>query len=136
VRTEQKVDGLSFNYGNSVDPGLFQVTARVKDPKDVETVRTQILSTFARFTDENLSQAALDETRSRRRYGVALQMNSSSAIANAIAPYIALRRTPETLNRMFTLYQQITPQDVRAAAAKYFKEENRTTATLEYREAQ
>jgi len=133
VRIEQKVDRIGQNYGNSMDPGLFQVTAAVKDPKDADYVRTQILETFARFSDETMSQSQLDETRSRRRYGLALQLNSSSAIASALAPYIALRRTPETLNKLFALYQQITPQDLRSAAEKTFTDANRTTATLEYR---
>jgi len=116
-----------------MDPGLFQVTAAVKDPKDADYVRTQILETFARFSDVTMSQSQLDETRSRRRYGLALQLNSSSAIASALAPYIALRRTPETLNKLFALYQQITPQDLRSAAEKTFTDANRTTATLEYK---
>jgi zinc protease len=135
VRVEQKVDRINQSYGNSMDPGLFQVSAAVKDPKDAEYVRTQILETFARLSDETMAQSKLDDTRSRRRYGLALQLNSSSAIASALAPYIALRRTPETLNKLFDLYQQITPRDLRAAAEKYFTEANRTTAMLEYKPA-
>ncbi len=133
VRVEQKVNRLNQSYANSMDPGLFQVTADVKDPKDAAWVREQILATFARFSDETMAQSKLEDTRSRRRYGLALQLNSSSAIASALAPYIALRRTPETLNKLFDLYQKITPQDLRAAAEKYFTEANRTTATLEYK---
>jgi zinc protease len=133
VRVEQKVDTLFQSFGNSIDPGLFQVSAEVKDPKDLEYVREQIRATFRRFTDETVSQVRLDESRSRRRYALALQMNSSAGIANALVPYIALRRTPETLNRLFSLYQQITPEDLRAAAARYFTENNQTTATLEHR---
>jgi hypothetical protein len=113
VRVEQKVDTLFQSFGNSIDPGLFQVSAEVKDPKDLEYVREQIRATFRRFTDETVSQVRLDESRSRRRYALALQMNSSAGIANALVPYIALRRTPETLNRLFSLYQQITPEDLR-----------------------
>jgi len=133
VRLEQKVNNLNSSFGNSLDPGLFQVSAQVKSPADLEYVRQQILDTFTRFTDEKMPQSKLEETRSRRRYGLALQMNSSAAIAGALAPYIALRRTPETLNKLFSLYQQITPEDLRAAAAKYFTEKNRTIATLEYK---
>jgi zinc protease len=133
VRVEQKVDSLFQSFGNTIDPGLFQVTAAVKDPRDVDYVREQILAAFTRFTDERMSQEKLNDTRLRRRYGLALQMNSSAGIANALAPYIALRRTPDTLNRLFALYQQITPEDLRAAAAKYFTRSNQTTATLEYK---
>jgi zinc protease len=57
-------------------------------------------------------------------------MNSSPAIAAALAPYILLKRTPDTINKVFELYQQVTPEDIRATAAKYFTENNRTVVTL------
>lgn len=130
VLKEQKVDALYPSFGNQIDPELFTVYARIKDPKDVDYVREQILATFKRYTTETIEQAKLDATRSRLRYGFALGMNSSEAIASAIAPYIALRRTPDTLNKLFNLYEQITPQEIRATASKYFTDNNRTVVTL------
>jgi zinc protease len=62
-------------------------------------------------------------------------MNSSPAVANALAPYIALRRTPDTINKVFALYQQVTPQDMRDVASRYFTEGNRTIVTLTSRVA-
>jgi zinc protease len=130
VLKEQKVDAFYPSFGNQIDPELFTVYARIKDPKDVDYVREQILATFKRFTTESIDQAKLDATRSRLRYGFALGMNSSEAIASAVAPYIALRRTPDTINKLFTLYEQITPQDIRAMASQYFTDNNRTVVTL------
>src|SRR5262249_30769839 len=83
VLKEQKVDSLSADFGNHPDPELFTVYARIKDPKDVDYVRDQILSAFKRFTEEPVDQAKLDSTRSRLRYNFALRLNSSAAIANA-----------------------------------------------------
>src|SRR6266850_771744 len=130
VLEEQKVDDLGADFGNHPDPELFTVYARVKNVKDLDEVRDRILATFARFTREPVDQAKLDATRSRMRYSFALRMNSSPAIAAALAPYILLRRTPDTINRVFDLYQLVTPQDVRTMAAKYFTENNRTIVTL------
>jgi len=130
VLKEQKVDQLSPGFGNHPDPELFTVYARVKDPKDIDYVRGEILSTFERFTKEQVDQTKLDATRSRIRYSLALRMNSNSAIANAVAQYIGLRRTPETINKVFALYQRITPQDIQKVAAQYFTANNRTIVTL------
>ena len=130
VLEQQKVDNLNVDFGNHPDPELFTAYARIKDVKDVEDVRAQVLATFARFTTENVDQTKLDATRSRMRYSFALRMNSSPAIAAALAPYILLRRTPDTINKVFDLYQHVTPQDIRATAAKYFIENNRTLVTL------
>jgi zinc protease len=96
-------------------------------------VRDQILGALQRFTDETVDQAKLEASRSRMRYAFALRMNSSAAIANALAAYIGLRRTPETINKLFNLYEQITPEDIQEMATRYFTEKNRTIVTLQYK---
>ena len=130
VLKEQKVDVLAADFGHQADPELFTVYVRVKDPAQVNYVRDQILKTFERYKTELIDQPKLDATRSRMRYGFAMGMNSNDNIAGAIAPYIALERTPETLNRLFDTYQTVTPQDIRDAVKKYFREESRTVVTL------
>jgi len=130
VLKEQKVDLLEVGFDNQIDSELFTVYARVKDAKDVNYVRDQILATYKRYTSEQVPQAQLDATRSRMRYGLALSMDSSEAIASALAPFIALRRTPETVDKLFALYQNITPADIRAVAARHFVEPHRTIVTL------
>jgi len=57
-------------------------------------------------------------------------MNSSEAIASVLANYIGLRRTPDTINKLYSLYDSITPEDIRQAAAKYFVDKHRTIVTL------
>jgi zinc protease len=47
-----------------------------------------------------------------------------------LAPFIGLRRTPETINKLFALYQQITPQDIKSIAGQYFITNNRTIVTV------
>jgi zinc protease len=130
VLKEQKVDDLEPDFGHKADPELFAVYARVKDPAQVTYVRDQILKTFERYKTELIDQAKLDATRARTRYQFALAMDSNDRIAGALAPYVALARTPETLNRLFETYQKVTPEDIRDAARKYFREEGRTVVTL------
>ena len=130
VLKEQKVDSLYASFSDRIDPELFYVESRVKDQKDVSYVRDQVLSTFKRYTTELIPQQKLNETRARLRYSFALSLDSSEAIAATLAPYIALRGTPETINKLYALYDRITPEDIRAAAARYFVESNRTIVTL------
>jgi len=130
VLREQKVDILAPDFSNQIDPELFVVLARVKDAKDVNNVRDQIIATFRRFTTEPIPQAKLDATRSRMRYSLAMAMDSSDSIASLLAPFISLRRTPETIDKYAALLDTLTPVDVRDVAAKYFREESRTVVTL------
>jgi zinc protease len=130
VLKEQKVDFIEGGGEDKIDPELFTVLTRVKKEEDVPYVRDQILATVKRFTTQLVPQQKLDDTRSRFRYGFAQSLDSSEAIASALAPYIALRRTPETMNKLFALADTVTPKDVRDIAARYLKDTNRTIVTV------
>ena len=130
VLKEQKVDMLFPSFDDQIDPELFAVAARVKDRKDIDYVRDAIIATFERFANERVTQEKLDETRAHIRYSTALSWTSAGAIAGFLAPYIALSGTPRTVDRLFALYQQITPKDIQDSAKRYFTPENRTVVTL------
>lgn len=130
VLKEQKVDVLAPDFSNQMDPELFVILARVKDPKDVDYVREQILATFKRYTTELIPADKLNATRSRLRYGFAMAMDSSDAIASTLAPFVSLRRSPETIDKLAELMETISAQDVRDIAARYFRDESRTIVTL------
>jgi len=100
VLKEQKVDQLSVSFEDRKDPELFAIFARVKDLKDVDYVRDQILSTFKRCSTEPIPTAEAGRNQSRLRYGFALSLNSSEAIAGALASYVGLRRTAETIDKV------------------------------------
>ena len=130
VLKEQKVDMLMTSFDDQIDPELFAVLARVKEVKDVTYVRDAIVATFERFADERVTQEKLDETRAHIRYSTALGWTSAGAIAGFLAPYVALNGTPQTVDRLFAIYQQITPKDIQDNAKRYFTTENRTVVTL------
>jgi zinc protease len=130
VIQQQKVDTLFAGAPSNVDPGLFEIAARVKKPADVDTVRDEILATIRAFQEKPVDAVRLDSVRKRLRYAVAMQMQSSDAIARILAAYVALRRTPETMNRLYDQYAQLTPQDIQQAASKYLTDNNRTTVAL------
>lgn len=130
VIQEQKTDVLAADGDPQVDPGLFTVYSRVKKESDVDAIRESIISTLNGFKDTLVETKRLEAVKSNLRYSFAQGMNNSESIAGALAYAIALRRTPETLNRLYALYDQLTPEDLRAVARKYFVAEGRTVVTL------
>jgi zinc protease len=130
VLEEQKSVWIDSDFGNQVDPELFAVYSQVKDLKDLDYVQNEIIKTFQNYAKNLIPQKDLDETRSRLRYGFSLGMNSNDAIAGTLARFISLKRSPATIDNLFTLYDSITPEDIRKSAEKYFKETNRTIVTL------
>jgi zinc protease len=134
VLKEQKLDSLSYIFEDRADPELFLVAAKLKDVKDTDYVRQQIQEAYLHFSRDLVPKDKLDSTRSRLRYQFALAMDSSEAIAGALASYIGLRRTPSTIDKLFALYDTVTPEDMRAAAARYFVDNHRTIVTLSTKE--
>ena len=130
VLQEQKAVFIGADADDHIDPELFTAYAQVKDAKDMNYVRDEILKTYRRYATELVPQKQLDETRSRLRYGFVMGMNSNDAIAGALAQYIGLRRSPDTIDKVFALYDSITPEDIRKYAAQYFTENNQTILTL------
>jgi len=130
VVREQKVDMLAANMAQSVDPNLWEVEARVKNASDLPYVRAQILETIKRFQDEPVAADKLNAAKNRRRYAFTMGLDNSQSVAAAVARYVALRRSPDTIDKLYSLYSQLTPQDIQAAARKYLTENNRTIVTL------
>jgi zinc protease len=130
VISEQKVDTLFVYSPDTVDPSLFSVFARVKKQEDMDYVRQAIDETFALFKDSLVDPARLDAVKSNLKYGFALRMRDTEAVAQAATRFVALRRTPETINRLYSLFMTISPKDVRSVARKYFSDNSRTVVTL------
>lgn len=130
VIQEQKVDAFGADNPDRVDPYLFAVLARLKKPADLDSVRDDILKTLAEFKEKPVATERLDKVKNHLRYSFALGMNNSEAIAGMVARYVALRRTPETINRLYDVYNSITPEDIQAVARKYFNDDGRTIVTL------
>lgn len=136
VIKEQKVDMIFADFEDHRDPYLLTVVARVKDPKDIDYTRTEIIKAFDSYKTTAVPADKLNAVKSNLKYGFALSLDNSEAIAANLAPFISLARTPETLNKLYDLYAAITPQDIQQMAKKYFVESKRTTVVLAHKERQ
>ena len=130
VLGEQKADVIFGGQPASVDPQLFTVRARVKKEADLPGIEEQIVAEAQSFVTRTVDPKKLETLKQRMRYEFALRLDSSEAIAQTVARYVALRRTPETINRYFDLFEKLTPADIQKVAAKYLTEKNRTVVTL------
>ena len=136
VIKEQKVDSFSGYFPNQRDPGLVAVYARVKDNKDMDYVRDEILSTLEDLKKSPPSKERLDGVKSNLKYSFALGMDNTESVASIMARFLHLVPDPETINRLYETYESITPADVTAMAQKYFTQNRLTVATLSHTPAE
>jgi len=130
VLDEQCVDMLWASNADHVDPYLYTILTRVKDPGCLPRIEKEILATMEQYTSQLVDGAHLETVKSHLRYRFALSLDHTEAIASTLAHYVSLRRTPETINRLYELYAQITPVTLRETARRYFHPKLRTTVTL------
>jgi zinc protease len=130
VLTEQSCDIFAGTYADHLDPYLYIVTARVKDTSLVERVKERVAKTLLKMQTDLIDASELETVKSHLRYAFAMRMDHTDGIAGLLARYVALKRTPETINRLFEQYAAITAEDLRATARIVFKDSNRVTALL------
>ncbi|HEV7765694.1 MAG TPA: pitrilysin family protein [Thermoanaerobaculia bacterium] len=130
VEQEQKVDQLFFFGGPNVDPTLFTVFARVKDPKDAVYVRDQLLETFAGLRKEKLDAKRVADAKSNSRYGFVRGLDNTDAIASTVASFAHFERSFDTINKYYRALATVGPDEIRKAAQQYLTDKNLVVTTL------
>jgi zinc protease len=130
VVREQKLDSLGARAPASVDPGLFTIRARLKRAEDLPAIRQELLDTVKRFQGELIAADKLEAVKKRERYGFTLRLDNSETVAQTVAEFVALRSTPDTIDKLYAQYGALTAEDVREMARRYLIESGRTIVTL------
>ena len=134
VNEEQEVDLLFGAASDHRDPYLFEIAARVKKPERVAYVESTITAAIEDLKETPIAADRLDKVKSHLKYSYAMGLNTAGSVARGLAHYIAVTGDPEAVNRVYAIYDRVTPEDVRAAARKYFVSSGRTVVTLSHKE--
>ncbi|MEO0974727.1 MAG: pitrilysin family protein, partial [Pseudomonadota bacterium] len=130
VVEEQVVDQLFAYFPDRKDPNLLLIGARLTKSEASDQVRKAILQALVRARTELVPTQKLEDTKSRLKYSFVADMDNSASIAEILANYVHFERTPETINRLYRSYDALTPQDLRAEAARYFTDVSLVQVTL------
>ncbi len=130
VVEEQKVDQLFGYVPDRVDPTLYTIGARVKDPADAAYVRDAIQQTLADLRVSGVDPERMAAIKSNLKYSFAHGLDNSDAIAGALSSYVAATREVDTINEVYARYDALTPADVQEAANAYFVDDQMVVVTL------
>jgi zinc protease len=135
VVEQQLVEFVQGSQGDTRDPGLFQIFARIKDPKNIDLVRAEIEKAIDSARSTPVPPERLKAIKSYLKYQYAMGLDNPNSVAESISHYVELTGDPESVNRLYRIYDQITPEDIMAAAKKYLTPANRTTVILKQEES-
>jgi zinc protease len=130
VLDEQLAESISSGAADSRDPGLWLIHATVKDPAQVEAVMARIDQTVARFRDTAVAADQLDAVKSHMKYRFLLGLDTPRSVAENAADIIGVAGELEAVETLYTTLGQVTPEDVRAAAQEWLRDQQRTVVLV------
>ena len=133
VIEEQLVEFIQGNAQDRRDATMFEIFTRVKDPANVQMVEQEIYKAIEEVKNVPVDEERLASIKSHMKYQFAMNLNSPGSIASTLAHYISLTGDPETVNRVYDLYDRVSAQDIKNIAKKYFAVENRTVVNLSHK---
>ncbi len=127
---ERVVQSIWASPAMNRDPGLWEVSASVRDPAKIDYVLEQIDATVSRFRETPPSADALADALARRKYSFLMNLDSPSSVAAQIARMAGITGSPRFHDELHTALERVTPSDVQAAARKYLVARQRTLAVM------
>jgi zinc protease len=134
VLEEQVVEDLDAGAAYNRDPGLLDISARVKDPAKVDYVLGVIDETIAQFRATPPDAKRVADLQRRLRYGFLMGLQTPDSVAGRVATFVALHGDLAGLDRLYATYAAITPADIHAAVERYLATERRTVGVLRTRQ--
>ncbi|MDH5706565.1 MAG: insulinase family protein [Candidatus Aminicenantes bacterium] len=130
VIDEQKCVFLNASFADRRNPYLLVFSATLRDEKDLSYVEDEIFKELERLKKERVSEELLADIKSNLKYSFASALETTDGIAGSLAQFINLTTDPGTVNRLFDLFEKVTPEDIQEMCKKYFIRTNSTVVTL------
>jgi zinc protease len=130
VLEERKVRFLGGGAMDSRDPYLITINVSMINKEDMQYVKDEIVKAIENVKKNGVDAEKLAKTKSNLKYSYAMSIDNPSRIANSLCHYIMLTGDPESLNRLYALYDKVTVDDVKMVANKYFTPTRLTIATI------
>jgi zinc protease len=130
VMEDRSVDEMLTDFSDHEDPYLLVIAARLTNDAHAGPVLDAILQAASRAASERVSEARVAAIRDHMRNAFAQALSMPEAIGDALASLMRLDRDPSVIERLLALYDRLTAEDLRDAAARYFLPEGRTVISL------
>jgi zinc protease len=130
VLQEQKARFIGGGAFDSRDPNLFNIQVSLINKDDMQYVKDEILLKIEQVKRDGVDEETLKRTKSNLKYSYAMGIDSPDAIANSLGHYIQLTGDPESVNRLYALYDKVSVEDVKMVANKYFIPTGLTISTI------
>ncbi len=125
VKGEESVLAIQGGYGERRGPSTFSMFVVPKPGKDSEAIRATIMSEIKRLATEGPTAQEMEKLRNNTINDSVRALQSSLYRAQRLAEYALYDGDASIINPELERYLSITPEQIKAAVAKYLDTENR-----------
>ncbi len=133
---ENKVRYIYGNIPTSRDPDLIEINVSLVKREDFPYVLNEIENAIDKLKTTPLEDNLIKDAISNVKYSFAMRLDTPGSVAHSLAHYISLTGDPESLNKHFSLYDNITKENIIKIANKYFVDKTLTVATISSEESE
>ncbi|HEY6878922.1 MAG TPA: pitrilysin family protein, partial [Polyangiales bacterium] len=134
VVEQQKLLDLQSWHGNySRDPGLFVISAELRDPTPFADVERDVQLAIDLLARGEVDPARVDAVRSHLRYGLTMEVETADDAADLLGQFMAVSGTPDGLREYLDALASVTKEDVQRVATLYLNDKRRFIVTLKSR---
>jgi zinc protease len=130
VRDEQIALSVYGGTQESIDPLLFTINAKPRPDADLDKLQAVILEELEKVKTGGITETELQKALNAIKSGFYYGMQSINGKANQLGQYEILYGSYEYAFTEMDIYAKVTLDQVKAAAAKYLTENNRTVGKL------
>ncbi|MEE9385448.1 MAG: pitrilysin family protein [Nannocystaceae bacterium] len=127
---EQVVQSIGAEAATDRDPGLWTIWSKVKDPSKVGYVLAEINRTVTEYRNTAPQPRNVDAVRSRMKYSFLMELDTPAKVAGQLARITGVTGGVEALSQLYATIDEVTPEDIQAAAKRYLVRRHRTVAVL------
>jgi zinc protease len=130
VIDEQKCRFLGGGAMDARDPFLISISASLINASDLQYVKDAIVAAYEKAKTTPVDPQVLKDTKSHLKYSFAMNIDNPTSIAESLSAYTWLTNDPESLNRLYALYDKVTAEDLMMVANKYILPATLTVGTI------
>jgi len=130
VYEKQIAQSAFANASSSEIAGLFQITATAKPGKNLSEIKTVVDSVMGDVLKNGVTKKEIDDALTGVESGIINRAATVFGKANTLADYYCETGDPNNINKQWTLYDGITPDEVLTVAKKYLSKPNMTLSVV------
>jgi len=135
VLDRQLVESVQSGYADHRDPGLFVLSATLKDEASRSAVKTALEKAVSDLVLGKVDEQRLNDIKENLRYGLLMSLETPNEVALQLGYFAGLWGAPDSLEKLYQSIAAVKASHLQAFVKEHFTAKNRTVLTFSQKPA-